>query len=162
MSTPITILYYVLLFVHVASVIGALAIALKSLLKGGPANGLWHAAVTALVAGLGLTAVLSMHDGVNEVKIGVKLAVSVAVLALSLLVARREKDISDAALLADAGAAPAEPAPVALDDTSSLEIAADDDDEIPAKLESPEGMRRRLLSGVVIGLVVNVLLALLW
>ncbi|SNU00374.1 hypothetical protein SAMN06298212_10190 [Ruaniaceae bacterium KH17] len=156
-----TVLYYVLLLIHVLSILGALAIALKSLIKGGPAKGLWHASLAALIAGIALVAVLSTEGGVNHTKIGVKFAIAAAVLVLSLLVAQREKQMAAASALPDAVGQ-------GLDDTSTLEsisaeIAAEDDnddDEIP--MATPEEMRRRLLIGVAVGLIANVLIALLW
>ncbi|MDN5559919.1 MAG: hypothetical protein L0G23_10880 [Ruaniaceae bacterium] len=145
MSTPITILYYVLLLIHVVSFLGAFAIALKVLTKGGAAKGLWHSAVSALVAGVALTGLLSWQGEVNTTKIGIKLAVAIAVVALSLLVARREKEA--ALFAAGAPKAPAIPA---------------DPREADDAPQAPVDTIRPLLIAVVIGVIVNTLLALLW
>lgn len=152
MSTPILILYYVLLFIHVVSAVGALVIALRALIKCVPAKGLWHAALSAAIAGVALTALLSWQAEVNEMKIGVKLAVSIAVLALSLLVARREKEAAESAILADT----AGPAVDVADDPGADPRLVDDEPEEPIDTIRP------LLSGVIIGVIINTLLALLW
>ncbi len=148
MSTPITILYYVLLLIHVLSFLGAFAIALKALTKGGEAKGLWHAAVSALIAGVALTGLLSWQGGVNTTKIGIKLAVAIAVVALSLLVARREKEAAESALLTTG--APSTPA------VPSDPREADDAPQAPVDTIRP------LLVAVVVGVIINTLLALLW
>lgn len=151
MDLFVTIAYYVFLLIHVASFIGALGIALKALTRGGEARGLWHAAASALIAGVALTALLSWHGEINETKIGIKLAISIAVLALSLLVARREKDMAEAEILASSPAHPVS------ETTVPVDPRLDDDEELP-----PVDTIRPLLIAVVIGVLANTALAILW
>lgn len=140
--------YYALLAVHIICLVGAMAMALVGIIKGGRARGIWHAAAGSLVSGLGLVAVLEFGDSdVNHTKIGIKLAITVAIVALGILVQRRE----------NAGAT-AVPAPAVPEAENAPKLGTKNSIPVRAPVQST----RPLLIAVIVLVVANVLLAVLW
>lgn len=87
------IIMLILHFIGIASLLGSFLVQMKDIRRGEGKilAGMFHGALTMLVTGLVLVGLAEMGPGaVNHAKIGVKLAVLVAVLALVLIHRKRE------------------------------------------------------------------------